>query len=77
MHNSSSNLGYRGVQGGSARGNEYDNSHIITLFVLVLLLHLAYSYLQENMDLPDLNYTPPAEDVDEMDEHVENEIEEM
>ncbi|XP_048552018.1 uncharacterized protein LOC125531796, partial [Triticum urartu] len=27
------------------------------------------------MDLPDLNFTPPAEDVDEMDENAENEME--
>ena len=27
------------------------------------------------MDLPDLNFTPPAEDVDEMDEDAENEME--
>ena len=36
---------------------------------------IIYSYLQEKMDLPDLNFTPPAEDVDEMDENAENEME--
>ena len=48
---------------------------LLLLLVLLLLLHLTYSYLQKKMDLPDLNFTPHAEDVDEMDEDAENEME--
>lgn len=40
-----------------------------------LTLKVLFSCL-ENMDLPDLNYTPPAEDEDEMDEDVRDEMDE-
>ena len=45
------------------------------LKVQPLTLKVLFSCL-ENMDLPDLNYTPPAEDEDEMDEDVRDEMDE-
>ena len=47
----------------------FQNVLVCILKVQPLTLKVLFSCL-ENMDLPDLNYTPPAEDEDEMDEDV-------